>query len=275
MQYLKALKIGFIGTGNMSQAIIKGLVDEKLVTAEKIIGSNRTPGKLQKLHEQHGIRMATNNEQVINESDIVIIGVKPQDFYAAVEPLASAFNENQIVISLAAGIRLDSLEKLVSQVRWARLIPNTPSLIRRGVLGYLVNEGDEALETTIEDLFQNLGHLVKAEDEEQLEALTVACASGTGFVFEMMLYWQEWLEEHEFSPEQARKITIETFLGASLLASQNNDVPVEELQARVTSKKGVTFAGLSSMRELEIERALRLSFEKAAMRNNELAKELK
>jgi pyrroline-5-carboxylate reductase len=102
----------------------------------------------------------------------------------------------------------------------------------------------------------------------------VACSSGTGFIFEMMLYWQEWLEEHGFDGEVARRMTTETFLGASLLATQSKE-SIDELQARVTSKKGVTAAGLQSMRELEIERALRISFEKAAMRNKEIGRETK
>ena len=111
-------------------------------------------------------------------------------------------------------------------------------------------------------------------DEDQFEALMVSCSSGTGFVFEMMMYWQDWIEEHGFSLEEARLMTIETFVGASLLAAQARE-HVEDLQARVTSKKGVTAAGLQSMRELEIERALRISFEKAAMRNKEMAREIK
>ena len=79
--------------------------------------------------------------------------------------------------------------------------------------------------------------------------------------------------ERGFEPDVARKMVIETFLGASQLAEQSKGTQLEDLQSKVTSKKGVTAAGLQSMRELEIERALRISFEKAALRNQELAKE--
>jgi pyrroline-5-carboxylate reductase len=111
------------------------------------------------------------------------------------------------------------------------------------------------------------------EDEDQFEAFTVSAASGTGFVYELMMYWQDWIEERGFEPEVARKMVVQTFLGAALLAEQSGNTPLEELQSKVTSKKGITAAGLQSMRELEIERALRYSFEKAALRNRELAKE--
>ena len=103
----------------------------------------------------------------------------------------------------------------------------------------------------------------------------VASSSGTGFIFELMMYWQDWIEEHGFEPKIAREMIIETFLGTTMLAKQSGETQFEELQARVASRKGVTVAGLESMRELEIERALRISFEKAAMRNSEIARGMK
>lgn len=275
MNFVKNLKLGFIGTGNMAQTIIKGLLENKQTLPQNIMGCNRSPGKLQRLVEQYKIQSAPSADAVVDFADIVIVAVKPQDFLAAVEPISRQFQHNQIVISLAAGIKLNRLQKLMPDTRVCRLIPNTPSLIGKGVLGFYSEQKDASVLSVVEDLVTTLGHLIVVEDEEKLEAITVASASGTGFVFEMMLYWQDWLEEHGFSESEARQITVETFVGSSLLASQNTLNPIEDLQARVTSKKGVTSAGLLSMRELEIERALRISFEKAAMRSSELANELK
>lgn len=271
---LKTQKIGFLGAGNMAQAMIKGLV-EGGIPAKNIYATNRSPGKLQKLVEAFNIQTSPSNEELIDTCDIVILAVKPQDLFTALEPVTRAFDEHKIVISIAAGIRMEKLEKHLNNARLARVMPNTPSLIGRGVIGYLLNDDDDnALDATVEDLFTPLGKVIKVADEDQFEALTVSCSSGTGFVFEMMMYWQDWIEEHGFSIEEARLMTIETFVGASLLAAQARE-DVEDLQARVTSKKGVTAAGLQSMRELEIERALRISFEKAAMRNKEMAREIK
>jgi pyrroline-5-carboxylate reductase len=199
--------------------------------------------------------------------------MKPQDLASAIDPLSSSFREGQIVISLAAGITLHTLEKKLPQCRIVRMMPNTPALIQRGMFGYVTSHEDAALETLVEDMCEPLGSVYKMADEDQFEAFTVSCASGTGFVYELMMYWQDWIEERGFDPADARKMVIETFLGAALLASQSKDTPIEELQNKVTSKKGITAAGLQSMRELEIERALRYSFEKAALRNQELAKQ--
>lgn len=266
-------KIGFLGVGNLAQAIIKGLIENKTVNPKQIFGSNRSPGKLQKVVDLFGIQGKSTNEEVIEAADIVVLAMKPQDLSSAIDPLSSLFKEGQIVISLAAGITLKTLQKKLRSCRIIRLMPNTPSLISRGVLGYVTSSGDDILSTVVEDLFTPLGYVLGVEDETQFEALTVSCSSGTGFIFELMTYWQMWIEERGFEPEVARKMTVETFLGASMLASQSKDIPVEDLLAKVTSKKGITAAGLESMRELEIERALRYSFEKAALRNQELAKE--
>lgn len=275
-QFLKSRTIGFLGAGNMAQAMIRGLLETDFISAQKLVASNRSPGKLQKLTEQFGISTAPSNEDLIEQADIVILSVKPQDLLTAIEPIARTFNDGQIVISLAAGVRMEVLEKLLPQCRLVRLMPNTPSLIQKGVIGYLMNDDDDdSLEGIVEDLFAPLGRVLKMADEDQLEALMVASSSGTGFIFELMLYWQDWILEHGFDPEVARAMTVETFVGAALLAAENPLLPIEELQNRVASRKGVTAAGLQSMRELEIERALRISFEKAALRNSEIARELK
>lgn len=270
---LKTMKIGFIGAGNMTQALVKGMVESKEIRPDHIFVSNRTPGKLIKLAEQFQVQTRPHNQEIITDCDVVIIAVKPQDFATALEGITGHFSEHQIVISLAAGIPFDSLEKQIPTGRLVRLMPNTPSIIGRGVIGFMSPDEDEGFVSSLmEDLFGGLGYVMKVDNEDQFEALMISCSSGTGFVFEMMMYWQDWIAERGFADDVSRKMTIETFLGAALLAAQSEGIEIEELQSRVTSKKGVTAAGLTSMRELEIERGLRISFEKAAMRSKEISR---
>lgn len=271
----KVIKIGFIGAGNMTQALIKGVVEAKQVKASQIYVSNRTPGKLLKLKELYQINTFEYNEEIVDHCDLIILAMKPQDLPAAISEISEKFRPEQIVISLAAGISIDALEKIVPNGRLARMMPNTPSLIGRGVIGLLTENIDESGSDLIQDIFSGLGVIFDVNSEDQFDALMVSCSSGTGFVFEMMMYWQDWIQERGFTTEEARLMTVETFLGASLLASQSSNIEIEELQQRVTSKKGVTAAGLTSMRELEIERALRISFEKASMRSQEISRQNK
>lgn len=253
--------------------MIKSLVESKVVLPSQIYGSNRTPGKLQKASELWGIHTVPTNEQVVDAAEIVVIAVKPQDYANAIDPIASCFHEKQIVVSLAAGVTMRTLKKKLPNCRIIRAIPNMPSTIHRGVIGFLCDDKDKGLETVAEDILKPLGELIQVKDEDELEAVLVSCSGGTGFVFELMMYFQDWISEHGFEDRVARQMVVETFLGAAMLASQSPDQGLEEMQNRVASKKGITAAGLDSMREWEIERALRYAFEKAALRNQELAKQ--
>lgn len=265
-------KIGFLGAGNMSQAIIRSLIDAKVLSQDKIFLSNRSEKKLQRVAGELGVKTCQSNEELIEACDIIVVAVKPQDLSAAIEPISSAFDESKIVISLAAGITLQSLKKWVPQVKnWVRVMPNTPVSLQMGVVGYCLLNESSYVSGVVENLFAPSGIVVKVDEGEMFEALMVATSSGVGFIFELMMYWQEWLEEHGFERDQARDMTVQTFVGASELASSKNLVSLEELQNKVASKKGVTASGLASMRELEIERAIRYSFEKAVLRDRELA----
>lgn len=267
---IRTQKIGFLGTGNLAQSIMRAFIDSGLVPRENILISNRTERKLLKLAEEFQVRAVKTNEQLIDESTVVIIGVKPQDLYQAIEPIASSFHSDHIVMSLAAGVSLSELSRLIPNAnKILRVMPNTAAKVRQSVIAYAATSGARHIKW-IEDLFATMGYVVPVEDGEQMEALVVAASSGIGFLLEIMIYWQEWLEERGIEPETAKKITTQVFSGVGALAASSAQTSFEELQRKVTSLKGVTAAGLESMRELEIERALRISFEKAALRDKEL-----
>lgn len=270
---LKQRKIGFIGAGNMGQAIMKALITSGVVPKEHVFATNRSDGKLLRVQETLGVTPLKTNEDLIDLCDIVVLGVKPQDLVGVLEPIASSFHESQLVISLAAGFSLQTLKRLLPNVvGLARAMPNTPANIQKAVVGYCLAEGADAYEASVEEFLRPLGLVVPVDEGEMFEALTVSCGSGPGFIFELMQYWQEWMEEHGFEAKEARDMVVQTFVGASQLAANSPEISLGELQDRVTSKKGVTAAGLQSMRELEIERALRYSFEKAVIRDQEISR---
>ena len=270
---LKQRKIGFIGAGNMGQAMMKALISSGIVPKEHVFATNRSDGKLIKLHDTLGVTPLKTNEELIDLCDIIVLGVKPQDLVGVLEPIASSFHDGHLVISIAAGFSLQTLKKLLPEVvGLARAMPNTPATIQKGVVGYCLAEGSEAYEASVEEFLQPLGIVVPLDEGEMFEALTVSCGSGPGFILELMQYWQEWMEEHGYEADLAREMVVQTFLGTAKLAENSPGVALAELQDRVTSKKGVTAAGLQSMRELELERGLRYSFEKAVIRDQEITR---
>ena len=273
MNFLKTRKVGFIGAGNMGQAMIKALLDSGTILPASLYASTRSDGRLKKVEETFGINGMPTNEQLVDECDIIVLAVKPQDLTGVIEPIASSFHDGHLVISIAAGYELSTLQKLLPNAGGiARAMPNTPATIQKAVVGYCLADGSEAYQATVEEFLRPLGLVVQVDEGEPFEALTVSCGSGTGFVFELMQYWQEWIEEHGFDAATARSMVVQTFLGAAELADRASETTIQDLQDRVVSKKGVTAAGLQSMRELEVERALRYSFEKAAIRDQEIAR---
>ena len=266
-------KIGFIGMGNMGQAILNALMAGNILKVEQVFIHNRTPGKAQKMVTRFGVQALETPEELVEKSDIIILATKPQDLLELLEPLRNTFTDEKVAISLAAGIQLATLQKYMPEAQLVRVMPNTPIFISKAVVSFCLKEPNLILENLIKKLFTPLGYVVSTEEGEEFSSLMVASASGTGFILEIMKYWQDWIEEYGVAPEIARKIVIETFLGTAQLAAESPDVSFDQHTVRVASKKGVTAAGLASMRELELEGILRMSFNKALMRDHELAKE--
>ncbi len=270
---LKNTKVGFIGCGNLAQAILKSVLVNNIMSKDQFAFTNRSEAKANKIKSDFGISSYDSNDELIDSSDIVIIAVKPQDFLEAVEPFVSNFRPEQIVVSLAAGVDFKSLQALVTTTpRLVRVMTNTPASVSKGVVGYYHSREDGPLDSTIEYIFGSLGRVYPLKDEDEFAAFTVAVCSGVGFIFEIMSYWSEWMEQYGISRLAAENMILDTFKGTVLLAEQNSDMSLTQLQDKVVSKKGVTQAGLDAMNEMELERLFRVSFEKAVMRDKELAK---
>ncbi len=270
---LQDKKVGFIGLGNMGQAILTALMTSKTLKPEQVFVNNRTPGKVQKMVSRFQVNPVETAEELVENSDIIILATKPQDLLDLLEPLRKTFTTDKVVISLAAGIQIPTLRKYIQEAELVRVMPNTPIFICQAVVSFCLEKPNLVIENLVKNLFSPLGYVVMTEEGEPFSALMVASASGTGFLLELMKYWQDWIEENGIEPEVARKVVIETFLGTAKLAAESPDVSFDQQTVRVASKKGVTAAGLASMRELELEGILRMSFNKALMRDHELAKE--
>jgi pyrroline-5-carboxylate reductase len=273
MNLIRHKNFGFIGMGKMGQTLVKNFIESGTLKKENVFVTNRSPRKLDKVVELYGVTALPNNEELVEKCEVVFVCVKPQDFGETLHPISSLFGEHHWVLSLAAGVDIKTLKKGLPGVKnIIRIMPNTPAKLAKGVVGYCLAPEAAGIEESIRALLSSLGLVVKADEGDQMRALTIACASGVGFIFELMMYWQDWLEDAGFEPDLAKLMTIQTFLGTSMVAAGAPLTALQVLQEEVTSKKGVTFAGLEAIREEEIERILRMSFEKAVIRDQELGK---
>ena len=267
---LQDKKIGFIGMGNLGQAILRGLMTSETLTPDQVFITNRSPGKIEKMVKKWSCQAIKTNEELVEMADVIILATKPQDLLELLESVRESFTSDKVVISLAAGLDLETLQKYIPESSLVRVMTNTPIFVCSAVVGYCLGRPDVVVENLVKKLFSPLGFVVSIDEGEAFSAFMVASSSGTGFIFELMQYWQDWIEEHGIPADEAKKIVIETFLGTALLAQDEEEQDFGTLVERVASKKGVTAAGLESFRKLELEGILRMSFNKSIMRDREL-----
>lgn len=264
------LSYGFIGAGSLCRAFLHGFLQKAQIPRERVFLSSRTPARLKKTAERFSIQAVSSNEELVLKSQVVFLCIKPDDLISVIEPLASQFNPQQTLISFPAGVSLNTLKKFLPQMkRVVRVVPNAPVSVGEGLLAYSLMQTDPSLESFVESLLSPLGQVWKMP-EDKLSAFTVAASSGVAFILELMQYWNEWLEDHHFSTEQARKISTHTFLGTSLWAKSFPDLSLTQLQLQVASKKGMTAEGLKAFNEAQLDSVLHCGFEKSALREKKL-----
>ena len=271
---VQSKKIGFLGAGNLSQAIISGLLKSSTVEAKNIFASNRNAEKRNTLTSNFpGIQILDSNDDLLESCGIIILAVKPQDLVNAVEPVRHLFREDHVVINLAAGVSIDATKQLIPATKqFIRWMPNTAIKIQESVIGYTVAEGEDedTLIQICENLLSPLGLAIQVEEGDEMNSLMVACASGPAFIYEFMQIWESWLESYGFPSNVSTKLSLQTFIGSILLAKDSQSLKLTDLQNQIMSKKGATHAGLSHFRSFEFEDMLASSFEKAIQRTKEM-----
>ena len=269
--------IGFIGAGNISEAIIKGILSAKLVTPSRVIASDKDSAKLASLAEKYEIRIVSNNSSVIEDSDVVVMAIKPSDMEGALLETAKAFGKRKLLISVAAGKRTKYMEdalirgglKILPPV--IRAMPNTPALVKAGATGVFAGEGATKDDLDIaRRIFSSIGEVVVVEDESMMDAITGVSGSGPAYVFLFMASMIEAAEKNGLSREDAKKLVIQTTLGAAKLAKESG-TELFELIRMVSSPGGTTVAGLKVFEESGIRKITEKAVTAAIKRAKELS----
>ena len=240
--------IGFIGGGNMAEALIKGLVDSAC-SADNILVSDPVESRLAHLGEQYGIGSESDNLRLVGRSDIVILAVKPQIMAEVLAGCAAAFNADKLLVSILAGIDTATLEQQFGNgVRVVRAMPNTPALVSEGATaicaGRFAGSGDLRDAGT---LFETVG-TVSRVTEAQMDAVTGLSGSGPAYVFSFIEALTEGGVSEGLSREQALALATQTVLGAARLVRESGEDPAQ-LKDRVCSPGGTTVAGVQALED--------------------------
>jgi pyrroline-5-carboxylate reductase len=263
--------LAFIGGGNMASAIIGGLIKQG-TPANRILVVEPFEEARQRLQSQFGVRVQAAADATLAEAGLVIWAVKPQTFKEAAQQ-TSDFCANALHLSVAAGIRSDSIANWLGTERVVRAMPNTPALVGLGQTGLFARAAVTATDKTwIEQVIATTGALLWVKDEPLLDAVTAISGSGPAYVFFFIEAMVEAGVKMGLSAEQATQLAIGTFEGASQLAKTASEPP-SVLRERVTSKGGTTYAALTSMQNAHVSVLFQTALKAAELRAHELGDE--
>jgi len=263
--------VAFIGGGNMASAIIGGLIRQGLPSNQIEVVEPFAPAR-DKLRAQFGIAPQEQAGAALERAGLVVWAVKPQTFEAAAAQ-ARAHTARALHLSVAAGIRSDSIAQWLGTQRIVRSMPNTPALIGKGMTALYARPGVSAQDKSrVEQVIATTGESLWVEDEAQLDAVTALSGSGPAYVFFFLEAMTQAGTEMGLTREQAYKLAVGTFAGASELARASNDPP-EVLRQRVTSKGGTTHAAISSMEQDQVQALFIKALHAARQRARELGEE--
>lgn len=267
--------VGFIGGGNMARSLIGGLIQDGY-PAEAIRICDPDPAQRERLLAQFNIKAETKAAAIIERCGCLVLAVKPQAMQTVITEIRElTAHSNPLLISIAAGIRVATLEKwLQRQAPIVRCMPNTPALIQTGATALYANpqitdeQGDIA-----ETLLRSVGLTVWLQDESLLDAVTALSGSGPAYIFLVIEAMQTAGIALGLSPEYSRLLSLQTAFGAAKMALEDKE-PVSILRERVTSKGGTTERALEVFRNGQLPELFLQAMTAACKRSQELAADL-
>jgi pyrroline-5-carboxylate reductase len=269
---LAAHSIGFVGAGNMAEAMIRGLVRGGHVTADKIAASAPRRERLDELAKHYGIVTTTDNREIAQRCGIVVLSVKPQIADKVLREIGDQLHAGTLVVSICAGIDTAAIEEAVAAgVRVVRAMPNTPALVGAGATaisaGKLASEADLA---TARALFDAVGITVVL-DETHLDAVTGLSGSGPAYIFLILEALADAGVKVGLSRRNALQLAAQTVMGSAKLLLETDEHP-GKLKDMVTSPGGTAIAGLHTLEQGGLRTTLINAVETATKRARELGR---
>jgi len=237
----------FIGTGVMAEAIIAGLLRKGTVSNQQIIGSHPRAARREELSNKYGIRMVESNREAASSGSMIILCVKPQRTNKVLHELKGAVNRQQIVASIIAGTRIETIRRELDHPAIVRAMPNTPAQIGQGITAWTATaEVSEAEQDEVRAMLEALGKTVRVENERQIDMATALSATGPTYVFMVMEALIDAGVHLGFSRHVAQELVWEMMLGSVSFAKESRKHPAE-LRNMVTSPGGTSAEAIYQM----------------------------
>lgn len=257
-------KIGFIGCGKMGSAIISGILKTGYTS---IIGSEMNQDIANDASKRLGINVIADSEKLVKDSDIIFIALKPQYVLETLNKVKTFFNENKIIVSVAAGVTTTKIAEILPQNPIIRVMPNTPALIGEGAFG--IAKGNLASQEQVDyikKLLSSIGECIEI-DEKQIDIVTALSGSGPAFFYKVIEEMARGAEKLGLDYNKALSLSIKTAIGSAKMIEQSN-LPVEQLISNVATKGGCTAVGVDYMNDINSSKIfaelIKVTTEKAA-----------
>jgi pyrroline-5-carboxylate reductase len=240
-------KIAFIGSGTMAEAMIRGLLTQKIVTADQIIAAGPRTERGQKLQKKHGIQVTADNTKAAEEGQIVVLSVKPQVLKIVLPEIRGHLRRQDLVLSIIAGTPIERIANGLAHAAVVRAMPNTPAQIGQGITVWTdTPEVDDNQRQQAKMILGSLGQEIFVDDEDYLDMATALSGSGPGYVFLLMEALIDAGVHMGFSRRVASELVFQTMRGSVEFAAQSGS-HVAELRNQVTSPGGTTAEALYHM----------------------------
>jgi len=272
---MKDCKITFIGGGNMARSLIGGLIADGF-NPKNIAVSDPSPACLNSLLDIYPISTYSNNIEAIQNSQAIILAVKPQQLQSVAKELTGHFSDNTLFISIAAGIRINDIACWLDQdhVAIVRAMPNTPALVQAAATALCANAAVSNDQSELaESILRAVGIALWVQDENKIDAVTALSGSGPAYFFLVMEAMENAAIEMGLEAETAKLLCLQTAFGAAKMALESNE-STASLRERVTSPAGTTERALHELEDGGLRGLFENALIAAALRSRELADQL-
>lgn len=265
--------IGFVGAGNMAEALVKGLLAAG-VGKKQLIASDHTAERVAYVHKTYGIKTTEDNTAAVEAADVVVLAVKPQILPRVLDEIAGTITADKLVVSVAAGVPIEAIEAHLQQrSRIVRVMPNTPALVQAGAAALV--PGAHATEQdlgVVKQIFDSVGKTVVLDDEGLMDAITGLSGSGPAYIFVIIDAMADAGVRVGLSRDVSLALAAQTVLGAAKMLIETGEHP-GALKDKVTSPGGTAIAGLHTLEQGGLRTTLINAVEAATRRSRELGEQ--
>jgi len=264
-------KIGFIGAGNMAEALVSGLIKSGF-PSKKIFVFDIDKKRLGFFSKKYKLNKQADNVSVVKNADVIVLAVKPYHVEGVLKETGGFFNDKKLLISIAAGTKTKKIEKYLGKVPVVRSMPNTPALVGKGA--FAVSPGRYASESDMKIAEKILGccGLVVRVTESKIDAVTAVSGSGPAYLFYVAEIMRKTAQKIGLEKKIAKILVNQTLLGSSYMLAESAEEP-DALRARVTSKGGTTQAALNVLKKKKFAGIFEEAILAAEKRSEEIADE--